>query len=198
MVQPASPARRGSHGQRHNEHAQSHHRRGHHRPRAPIVRWSALATGSLVGIASWAFLYVFGAAVWLLLVPGPSGTHATSQIMLGVYGGVAASMALALGAHVAARVGGVSSVENALWYGACMWSFSTITLVAVAVCAATDTMGVPAGGVGALFDVGLAAVGLLAGSRAAPIATLWSMVATLILSLAFALVGALRALPEER
>lgn len=168
----------------------------HHRPRHPQVRWSALATGSLLGIAAWAFLYLLGAAVWQTLVPGFSGTHGTSQLLLGMYGAAAASLALGVGAFVACRVGGAQSVESAALYGLCLWSMSTLTLVTVSMLAASEWLGMPAGGLGACLDVGLAAVGMLSGAARAPVATLWAMVATVSLSLLFALGGAFRGLPR--
>jgi hypothetical protein len=174
-----------------------HDRHDRFRGRSPFVRWQALATGSLVGIAAWAFAYTLGAAIWLSLVPGPGGVHGTSQVLLGLYGAVAASFALAAGAWVAARVGGAHTVETAALYGVCMWSLSTITLTAVAMLAASESLGMPAGGLGACLDVGLAAIGLLSGAARSPVVTLWAMVATVSLSLLFALGGAFRALPKD-
>jgi hypothetical protein len=172
------------------------HDRNRMRPRLPTVRWQALATGSLFGIAAWAFLYTLGAALAVSLLGVPNtAVGRTGFLALGAYGAVAASLALSVGSYTAALLGGVRAPVEALLYGASMWCLSTITLVVTAVfalCHGFDKIG-PEGAV--FVDVGLAAVGMQSWSEQAHVGIVfWSMVATLCLSFIFAQRGAARAL----
>jgi len=172
-----------------NRHApgrpQGRDRAHHHRhPRHPIIRWSCLATGSLVGIGSWALLYVLGGTVAACCGITPQNASLTARLILGSYGALSASYALGLAAYTAARTSGTQTVENALLYGLCLWSMSTLTLVAVA-----TSLGASA----PIFAVGLAAIGLQPDSAPTDgVGALVAMSCTLVISLFLALSGALR------
>lgn len=166
------------------------------RPRGPRIRWSALATGSLVGIASWAALYVAGAALaWSLPEFGLAG-FVVGRALLALFGATAASFALALAAYVAATVGNSrGEPAQATMYGVCLWSLSTITLVATTLAAAGGAFASLPSEAAAIVGVGLSAVGLELQPQGtvSPAGVLWAMAATVGLSLVFALAGARRA-----
>lgn len=160
----------------------------------PMVRWEALATGSLVGIGSWALAYVLGATVVLACGVDPGAAPIAARLLMGVWGGVSASMALAFAAYTAARTGGARSGENALFYGLSLWSMSTITLVTLTVLAAQGLFTQEMVRATPIFAVGLAAVGSLPqGQEWASAGTFAAILATLLVSLAFALWGSARA-----
>ena len=187
MNQPHS-SRLPRHDLPHDRHRSRSHR--------PAVRWQALVTGSLFGIALWAFLYTLGAALAVTLLGVPNtAVGRLGFFALGAYGALAASLALSVGSYVAALLGGVRTPVEALLYGASMWCLSTITLVITAVfalCHGFDGLA-PQGAV--FVDVGLAAVGMQSWSEQAHTGIVfWSMVATLCLSFIFAQRGAARAM----
>lgn len=164
-------------------------------PRHPIIRWSCLATGSLVGIGTWALFYVLGATVAVCCGVTPANASFAARLMLGIYGALSASCALGLAAYTAARVSGAQTVENALLYGLSLWSMSTITLVTVATAASSGWVSAASLGASApIVNVGLAAIGF--SPDAVPTGgagALGAMCCTLVLSLLIALGGALRA-----
>lgn len=93
------------------------------------MRWGALAVGSTVGIASWATLYVWGAAA-MCLVPTPDAARLhLVQLVLAAYGGLAASVALWLASAVASRAAGATSRQAGVLHGLAMWGMANITLV---------------------------------------------------------------------
>ena len=166
------------------------------RPRGPRIRWGALATGSLVGIASWAALYVAGAAVaWSLPELSLAG-YVVGRAVLALYGATAASFALALAAFVAATVGdSAGHPAQARLYGVCLWSLSTITLVATSLAATCGAFASLSSEAASVVGVGLAAVGLELQPQGtvSPAGVLWAMAATVALSFVFASAGARRA-----
>jgi hypothetical protein len=161
----------------------------------PKVYWRALATGSLVGIAFWAALYVLGAAVACSFGVAPSSHSPLAQTLLGIYGCAAASCALGVASYTAARTGGARGREGAAFYGLCLWSMSTLTLVAVAVAAASGCFAWLSSLPGSVFEVGLAAIGMQiqAQGESSPASVLWCMLATIGVSLVFSLLAAQRA-----
>jgi len=175
---------------------QGRDRAHHHRqPRHPIIRWSCLATGSLVGIGAWALLYVLGAMVAACCGVTPWHASFATRLIFGIYGALSASCALGLAAYTAARTSGAQTVENALLYGLCLWSMSTITLVAVATVVSSETLSAASVYTFApIFAVGLAAIGLRPETLSTDgTGTLVAMSCTLAISLLVALGGALRA-----
>lgn len=166
-------------------------------PRAfkhPMVRWSALATGSLVGIGTWALAYVLGATGAAAL--GLLGENASliGRLTLGLYGALSASMALGLAAYIAARTGGAQTEENALIYGLCLWSLSTITLVVVSTLTMCGVISPAIVAQAPVLAVGLAAVGLSPQNvEAAAVTPFLAMAFTLLISLWIALWSASRA-----
>lgn len=186
------------HRRPHGGHA-TRHGRPNRRLLRPMVRWSSLATGSLLGIGSWAMAYALGATVWLAL--GGSMAAPWVRLCMGGYGALSASMALALAAHTAARTGGAHTVENGLLYGLALWSMSTITLVVVATLTTAGVIDAQMVQAAPILAVGLAAIGLLPGGADA-VGTTWqamaAVVATLVLSLLIALWGGLRGRCRDR
>ena len=109
--------------------AETHDRRPrmYRGPRPGRVHWSALAVGSVTGLSSWALLYTLGAAVaWREAAVMPSGG-------LGLYGAVAAAIALAAGSYVASRAGGAKDTGCGVLYGITMAGMANLTLTATAV-----------------------------------------------------------------
>jgi hypothetical protein len=177
---------------RHDDGTSSFHNR--RRPAFPVVRWGALATGSLLGIGAWALAYILGAT--LLVVCGVDAGAPTlwSRIFIGIYGALSASLALALAAYTAARTGGAHTVESALFYGLGLWSMSTITLVLTTSLAGFGYFTAEMLRTTPLFTVGLAAVGSLPGQmQMGSASTLGAILATLLVSLWAGLWGACRA-----
>ncbi|RYF10691.1 MAG: hypothetical protein EOO40_04705 [Deltaproteobacteria bacterium] len=173
-----------------------HHRRAHpHRQDGPKVYWRALATGSLVGIAFWATLYVLGAAVACSFGMAPGAHSPLTQTLLGIYGCTAASCALGLASYTAARTGGARGREGAVFYGVCLWSMSTLTLVVVAVAATSGCFAWLSSLPSSVFEVGLAAIGMQiqAQAESSPASILWCMLATIGVSLVFSVLAAQRA-----
>jgi hypothetical protein len=95
------------------------------------VRWSALAVGSTVGIASWATLYVWGAALMCLTQSQAAPAFGAANLALALYGGLAAGAALWAGSATASRTAGATTRQAGAFHGLAMWGMANITLVLV-------------------------------------------------------------------
>lgn len=170
---------------------------GRHRssmaPGALRVRWPALATGSVTGIAIWAFLYVLGAALAGSCNQGELPSGGPLLWVLGLYGAVAASAALWAGSFVASASGGANCRGAGALYGLSMWGMASITLVAVSIALSAGFGQQLAGPAASMLGVGAAALGsgFATGSGATGV-TLWGMVAVMVLSLPVAIAGGTR------
>ena len=178
-----------------------------HRERAHgggiVVRWSALALGSTVGIGLWTALFVSAGALALgadALARWAGLDFINSLVgrtLVATYGCIAAAVALAAGSYVACRCGGARDRTAAVIYGLCMWSMATVAMALLGEAGLRGLLPVGPGPIASAVYVGLQVLWLNGDATQGTYEmSLWAMVAAMAISLVLAIRGAVYAVSE--
>ncbi len=112
------------------------------RPLLPMIRWSAILAGLVVGLATHMLLALLGVAAGLSAVD-PMARDAVGNIPVaaGIWNGVSMLIAAFVGGFIAARMCGLSRLSDGLLHGFVSWGATTLLLAYLTTTAVTGAIG---------------------------------------------------------
>ncbi len=112
------------------------------RPLLPMVRWSAILAGLVVGLATHMLLTLLGVAAGLTAVDSmASDAVGNVPVAAGIWNGLAMLIAAFVGGFIAARLCGLSRLSDGLLHGFVSWGATTLLLVYLTTTAVTGAIG---------------------------------------------------------
>lgn len=113
------------------------------RPLAPMIRWTAVIAGLVVGLATHMLLTLLGIAAGLSVVD-PLEQEVVGRavpIAAGIWNGVSLLVASFVGGFIAARMCGLSRLSDGLLHGFVAWGATTLLLAYLATTVVSGTIG---------------------------------------------------------
>lgn len=112
------------------------------RPLLPMIRWSAILAGLVVGLATHMLLTLLGIAAGLTAVdPMAQDVVGNVPVAAGIWNGLAMLIASFVGGFIAARLCGLSRLSDGLLHGFVSWGATTLLLVYLTTTAVTGAIG---------------------------------------------------------